>query len=54
MSNTPWSQMSPHEHLDAAGALFAKHAGDNANGLHKDLIEATAHVNAALVLSEKA
>ena len=43
-----WSSMTVGEHLDAAGELFAKHASphDHVNGLHKDLIQATAHVQA--------
>jgi hypothetical protein len=47
-----WSQWSVAEHLDAAQELFAK-APLTANGLHRDLIEANAHVNAALALATK-
>ena len=47
----PWSEWTPSEHLDAAGALFDKHNRDHVNGLHKDLIQAQAHVSAAATLA---
>lgn len=43
--------MSVAQHLDAAGALFDAHRNDQVNGLHKDLIEAQAHINSAVALA---
>ena len=48
-----WSEMSVEEHLYAAGDLFEKHRTDQVNGLHKDLIEARAHTEAATALASR-
>lgn len=48
-----WSQMTVEEHLDAAQKAFEA-TPSQVNGLHRGLIEAQLHAQAAVALGAKA